>query len=206
MTDKAVPTGIVAVVRAASPEEAVAIGSALAEGGVAHLEITFTVPDAPTAIRWLARNTAANVGAGTVMSPAQAAAAVAAGATFLVSPSLEPGVAEYASSVPVPAIPGALTPTEISRAIAAGASAVKLFPIGSVGGPNYVKAVAEVFPGVPWVVSGGITPQEVTAYEQAGSASICLGGALIDRDALARGDHAALVAHVRRVLDAAGSS
>lgn len=200
------PAGIVAVVRAGSADDAVAIGRALAEAGVPHLEITFTVPDAPRAIHLLADETDANVGAGTVMTPVQVGLAVDAGARFIVSPSLEPGVVEASLAAGVAAVPGALTPTEISRAIAAGATAVKLFPVGSVGGPAYVRAVAEVFPCTSWVVSGGIGADEVGEYERAGCGAICLGSALIDREALARGDHAAMVARARRALEIAGAS
>lgn len=197
------PAGIIAVIRSASVEEAVTIGSALAEAGVRHLEITFTIPHAQDAIRELAETTDAQVGAGTVLTERQASDAADAGATFLVSPTLVPAVLHRAQELDLPAIAGALTPTEALTAATAGASAVKLFPVGSVGGASYVRALREVFPEITWVVSGGITTAEVAAYREAGCTGICLGGALISREALARGDHEALVAHAARALRAA---
>lgn len=194
------PEGIVAVIRSASVEEAVKIGTALAAAGVRHLEITFTIPQAQDAIRELSTATDANVGAGTVLTEEQASEAADAGATFLVSPTLVPAVLRRARELDLPAIAGALTPTEAWSAAAAAASAVKLFPVGSVGGANYVRALREVFPDITWVVSGGISTTEVAEYRQAGCTAICLGGALISREALARGDHEALVAHAARAL------
>lgn len=205
MHAEAAPKGIVAVIRADSTAEAHFIGSALSDAGVGHLEITFTVPDAAVVIRSLSAAGRANIGAGTVMTPSQAAIAVDAGARFLVSPSLEPGVVELAREAGVPIVPGALTPTEISRAVASGGSAVKLFPVSSLGGHNYVKAVAEVFPGVSWVASGGIKPHEAQAYWKAGCRAICLGAALINREALERGDHSAMVVHAKSVLRTAAA-
>jgi len=199
------PEGILAVIRSASVDEAVTIGTALAMAGVRHLEITFTIPQAQDAIRELVVATDARVGAGTVLTEQQASAAASAGASFLVSPTLVPAVVQRAQELDLPSIAGALTPTEALRAASAGASAVKLFPVGSVGGASYVRALREVFPAIKWVVSGGIATAEVAAYREAGCTAICLGGALIDREALARGDHDALVAHAVRALGVAGA-
>lgn len=197
------PEGIVAVIRSASVDEAVTLARALATAGVRNLEITFTIPNAQDAIRELSETTDAKVGAGTVLTEQQAVDAADAGATFLVSPTLVPSVVRRATELDLPAIAGALTPTEALNAATAGASAVKLFPVGSVGGASYVRALREVFPGITWVVSGGITTAEVAAYRQAGCTAVCLGGALISREALARGDHEALVKHAARALHAA---
>ncbi|PKQ18800.1 MAG: 2-dehydro-3-deoxyphosphogluconate aldolase [Actinobacteria bacterium HGW-Actinobacteria-8] len=194
------PEGIVAVIRSASVEEAVTIGGALAAAGVLHLEITFTIPNAQDAIRELSDTTDANVGAGTVLTAQQASAAADAGARFLVSPTLVPAVLRRAAELDLPSIAGALTPTEALSASTAGASAVKLFPVGSVGGAGYVRALREVFPDIKWVVSGGISAAEVVAYRHAGCTAICLGGALISREALARGDREALVAYAAGAL------
>lgn len=200
------PEGIVAVIRSASVDEAVTIGGALAAAGVRHLEITFTIPKAQDAIRELSTTTDANVGAGTVLTAQQASDAAAAGARFLVSPTLVPEVLDRARELDLPAIAGALTPTEVLSAARAGATAVKLFPVGSVGGAGYVRALREVFPDIKWVVSGGISTTDVAAYRQAGCTAICVGGALISRAALARGDREALVAHAAWALRVAAGS
>lgn len=200
------PSGIIAVIRAGSARDAVEIGVALSEAGVAHLEVTFTVPDAPDAIRELDAAVSATVGAGTVVTEQQATLAAEVGARFLVSPTLDQAVARRAADLGLPYIPGALTPTEVAAALAAGAAAVKLFPIGSVGGAAHVRALREVFPDAIWVVSGGVRPIDVGGYRDAGVTGICLGGALIDRDALARRDRPALVAHAVEALRTVGGA
>ncbi|WP_158564299.1 bifunctional 4-hydroxy-2-oxoglutarate aldolase/2-dehydro-3-deoxy-phosphogluconate aldolase [Jiangella anatolica] len=200
-----VPSGILAVVRASSADDAIMIGECLADAGVGHIEITFTVPDASAVIHALADATGATIGAGTVTSVSQAAAAIQAGAEFVVSPTLNGAVLEHARNAAVPAIAGAMTPTEIEQAIRAGADGIKVFPVSAVGGPAYVSAVAEVFPGVRWVASGGIAASSVEQYRRAGCTAVCLGNALIDRAALARRDLAQLVTSARQALAEAGS-
>ena len=136
--------GVVAVLRAGSAERAVAAARALAAGGVTAVEVTFTVPDAPGAIAELAADESLLVGAGTVLTPDQADAAVRAGARFLVSPGLDDQVLDAAERLGVPALPGVFTPTEVARA-ARRCSLMKLFP-ASLGGPTLLAALRGPFP------------------------------------------------------------
>jgi 2-dehydro-3-deoxyphosphogluconate aldolase/(4S)-4-hydroxy-2-oxoglutarate aldolase len=101
----------------------------------------------------------------------------------------------------VPYVGGALTPTEVLASMRAGADAVKLFPVGSVGGAGYLRALREPLPGLRAVVSGGIAAGEVGGYLAAGAHAVCLGGALIDREAARLGDTAAVAAWARAALD-----
>lgn len=194
------PVGIVAVVRAPSPEAAIDIAVGLSTAGVDGIEVTFTVPEAARVIAELQDLLACPIGAGTVRTVEDCAAAAAAGAAFIVSPDLNRDVVELAHSLGLASVPGALTPSEVGRCIDAGADAVKVFPVGALGGAGYLRTLNEPFPGTAWVVSGGVGPDEVQAYRDAGSSMICMGGSLIDRAAAQRGDRAAIAAHGASVL------
>lgn len=180
--------GVIAVVRADSPEVATTIALGLERTPVSSIEITMTVPDAVDVIRDLSRRLAVPVGVGTVTDRTAAEAAVAAGATFVVSPGLVPGVVEVALAAQVPVVPGALTPTEIMSVWEGGATAVKVFPVSAVGGPSYIRSVRAPLPHVPLVVSGGIAPDEVGAYLDAGAVGVALGSSLVDEEAARSGD------------------
>jgi 2-dehydro-3-deoxyphosphogluconate aldolase/(4S)-4-hydroxy-2-oxoglutarate aldolase len=195
-----VPAGVIAVVRAASAAEARTIVHGLFRAAVPAVELTLTVPDALRVIGEFA-GSGTVLGAGTVLDPAEAAACAAAGARFLVSPVTDAAVLAEAHRCGVPYVGGALTPTEVLASMRAGADAVKLFPVGSMGGAGYLRALREPLPGLRAVVSGGIAAGEVRDYLAAGAHAVCLGGALIDREAARRGDVDAVAARARAALD-----
>jgi 2-dehydro-3-deoxyphosphogluconate aldolase/(4S)-4-hydroxy-2-oxoglutarate aldolase len=196
--------GVIPVIRADSARTAEAIASALAEAGLTIVEITMTVPDALGAIRATVRSlgSTAVIGAGTVTTPAMAESAIDAGATFLVTPSLVPAVIETARRLETPIIAGALTPTEITTAVDAGADWIKIFPASAVGGPAYLRALRGPFPSLDLVPTGGVTLDSVRDYIQAGAAAVGVGGELISRDLVRRGDFPAIGALARRFLEA----
>lgn len=205
-----VPAGVIAVVRAGSAAEARTIVRGLARAAVPAIELTMTVPEAVAIIAELAGEVGALaaglgsqtvLGAGTVLDPADAAACAAAGARFLVSPVTDVAVLGEAHRCGIPYVGGALTPTEVLASMRAGADAVKLFPVGSVGGAGYLRALREPLPGLRAVVSGGIAAGEVGGYLAAGAHAVCLGGALIDREAARRGDVDEVAAWARAALD-----
>jgi 2-dehydro-3-deoxyphosphogluconate aldolase/(4S)-4-hydroxy-2-oxoglutarate aldolase len=140
------------------------------------------------------------LGAGTVLDRRACEQCVAAGARFIVSPVTDVPVLEQAHRDGVPYVGGALTPTEVLAGMRAGVDAVKLFPVGSVGGPAYLRALREPLPGLRAVVSGGIGAGEARDYLAAGAHAVCLGGALIDRAAARRGDADAVAAGARQAL------
>lgn len=200
----AVPAGVIAVVRAATAGQAQTIVRGLVLASMPAVELTMTVPGAAEIIAEFAGSAAAAgtvLGAGTVLDPEACSACAAAGAAFIVSPVTDPAVLGRAHRCGVPYVGGALTPTEVLASMRAGSDAVKLFPVGSVGGAGYLRALREPLPGLRAVVSGGITTAEVSGYLAAGAHAVCLGGALIDRAAARRGDPDAVAAHARRVLD-----
>jgi 2-dehydro-3-deoxyphosphogluconate aldolase/(4S)-4-hydroxy-2-oxoglutarate aldolase len=136
-------TGIVPVVRAASPEQAILAAEAVACGGIPIVEITMTVPGAIQVIEELVRTLGSQVliGAGTVLEAETAERCVEAGAEFLVSPGFDRETVEFARRNGKLMMAGALTPTEVITAYKAGSDFVKIFPCGNVGGPGYIKAL-----------------------------------------------------------------
>jgi 2-dehydro-3-deoxyphosphogluconate aldolase/(4S)-4-hydroxy-2-oxoglutarate aldolase len=194
-----VPSGLIAVVRAATVSECSTIVRGLVKAGVPAIEVTMTVPDAPAVIAELA-GSGAIVGAGTVLDPDSCRRCIDAGARFIVSPVTDAAVLEQAHQAGVPYIGGALTPTEVVASMRAGADAIKLFPIGAVGGVAYLRALREPLPDLRAVISGGMTVGDAAGYLGAGAHAICLGGALIDRDAARRGDTDAVEGKARLVL------
>ncbi|HEX4260697.1 MAG TPA: bifunctional 4-hydroxy-2-oxoglutarate aldolase/2-dehydro-3-deoxy-phosphogluconate aldolase [Acetobacteraceae bacterium] len=191
---------VVPVVRTRSAAHAATVVHWLHGAGLRVFEITMTVPDAPALIRRLAADPALLVGAGTVPDAAAARECLAAGARFIVAPWVDPALAAACREAGAALLLGALTPTEVRAALAAGADAVKLFPAASAGGPAHVAALASVFPGVAFCPTGGIAPAQVTAYLAAGAAFVGIGGALVDERRIAAGDRAAIEDAARAAL------
>ena len=170
---------LVAVVRSKSPEDALELAGAVADGGLKFVEITFSVPGALDVIKELSRRSDIHVGAGTVLAPQQAERAINAGAQFVVSPSLELGLVAICHSANIACFPGAATPTEVIAAARAHADLVKIFPADLVGGPDFIRQVSGPFPDVRFMVSGGVSLGNVQTYVQAGVTGICLGSAYL---------------------------
>lgn len=176
---------LVAVVRSKSSEEALETAEAVAEAGVKFVEITFTVPDAAGVIMQLGKKSGLFVGAGTVLSREQAEQAIKNGARFVVSPTLELDLIPVCREAGVVCVSGAATATEILTAMRAGADLVKLFPADCLGGPNFVKQIANTFPAVRFMVSGGVGLNNVREYVESGVMGLALGSAFL-REVLAR--------------------
>ena len=196
--------GIVPVIRADSSAIAVKIAEALVAGGITTLEITMTVPDAIRVMSSIAHRFGSRIllGAGTITTPQMADAAVDAGCAFLVTPCLLPEVIARARARRVPVLAGALTPTEVFAAHAAGADFIKVFPAGAVGGPDYLRALRGPFPDIDLVPTGGITLLNAGEYIRAGAAAIGVGGELISREAIAAKDFSAIGALGRQFIEA----
>lgn len=156
----------------------------LAEEGIAAIEVSLTTADALTVIRQARAGLGpdALLGAGTVRSATDAARAVDAGASYLVTPALVDGLETYG----IPVLMGALTPTEIETALARGADAIKLFP-GILGGPGYLRALRDPFPEVPFVPVGGVGAQAARDYLDRGAVAVGVGSPLVG-DAADGGD------------------
>ena len=196
--------GIVAVVRADSGETLVQVVRALAEGGVTAAEITFTVPDAVEVIRRV-RNELGDaivLGAGTVLDPETARAALLAGAEYIVAPTVNLDVIRMCRRYDKVVMPGALTPTEVVAAWEAGADVVKIFP-ADLGGPAYLKALKGPLPQVRMMPTGGVDLDTAEGFLKAGACCLGVGGSLVEAKAIASGDFARiadLAAHYVEVV------
>ena len=196
--------GIIPIIRAASADVAVPVAEALLAAELTVVEITLTVPNAIEAIGAVVKRFRGKllVGAGTVTDAAMAKRAIDAGAKFIVTPSLVPDVALAARRADVTVLPGALTPTEVFEAFRQGGDLVKIFPVQSVGGAAYVRALRAPFPDIPLVPTGGVTLENIADMFEAGAAAVGIGSELISKDALARRDYAAIGARAKQFLQA----
>jgi len=195
--------GIIPVIRADSADAAEAVVEALVKAGLNVAEITMTVPRAIDAIASVARRFGDKVliGAGTVTDTVKRA--VDAGAEFIVTPCLVPGVIAAARRADVAVLPGALTPTEVFEAFRLGGDMIKIFPAQNLGGAAYLRALRGPFPQIPLVPTGGVTLDNMSGMFAAGAAAVGVGSELVSKDALARRDYAAISALAAQFLAAA---
>ncbi len=190
--------GVVPVLSIADPARAVPLAEALLAGGLRHLEITFRTPAALDALRAIVDAVpAAQAGAGTVTTAAQADAAGAAGARFLVGPGFSADVARRAADLGLPYLPGVATASEIMAAGAHGLDCLKFFPAGPMGGIATLKALAGPFPDVVFCPTGGIDGTNAADY-LALSNVLAVGGSWpAPADLVAAGDFDEITARAR---------
>ncbi|MDR9857064.1 bifunctional 4-hydroxy-2-oxoglutarate aldolase/2-dehydro-3-deoxy-phosphogluconate aldolase [Paenibacillus sp. VCA1] len=180
---------LVAIVRGITRGEARIAGAGLTAGGVKLMEVTMNTEEALDIIQdWRSLyNGRAYVGAGTVLNVKMAKEAVAAGAEFLISPNVDLNVIAYALEQGVDVWPGAMTPTEIVSAFQAGAEAVKLFPMASLG-PGYLREIRAPLDQIPLIATGGVSLGNIAEYYEAGANAVGIGSSLLPKDALAAGN------------------
>ena len=198
---------LVAVVRTATVEAAELAARAMARAGVRLVEITLTVPDAYELIAALGTDEefaaqGAVVGAGTVLSGAQAEDALIAGARFLVSPALVPEMIAAGRSRDAMTMPGTMTPTEMVKAAELGADFIKVYPLATIGGPAFITNVRRALQHLPLVATGNVEYDEIPAYFAAGVVGFGIGGPLIRPDLLERNDADGVVANAKKFLAA----
>jgi 2-dehydro-3-deoxyphosphogluconate aldolase/(4S)-4-hydroxy-2-oxoglutarate aldolase len=190
---------VVPVLRLASAALTARAVECLAKAGFTTFEITMTIPGAVDLIRKIERKDFL-IGAGTVLDLETARRCLDAGARFLVSPSLLPGMARLAHERGAAALLGGFTPGEILAAHREGADIVKVFP-ASTGGPEHLRAIKAVFPEIRLCPTGGVSLQNLKDYFSAGAALVGVGNAVVDLAALSAGDEAKVVAHAKRFLE-----
>lgn len=188
------------IVRVDSREHALCAAEGIVRAGFSLIEITLTIPGALGVIEEAVARFGKQliVGAGTVLDPGTCQAAIAAGASFIVSPSTDPEVIEATRLNDVVSIPGAQTPTEVFAGWKAGADLIKIFPAGLSGGPAYLKALRGPFPQIPFVPSNGIDAVNAAQYLAAGATAVGIGGQIFDPASLGRGDVEAIAENARR--------
>jgi 2-dehydro-3-deoxyphosphogluconate aldolase / (4S)-4-hydroxy-2-oxoglutarate aldolase len=158
-------TRIVPVIVIDDPADAVPLATALSEGGLPCAEITFRTAGALDALRRIRDDRPSLLaGAGTVLTPKQAADARAAGAQFIVAPGFSPAVVDYCLEQDIPVYPGVCTPTEIEAALSRGLRVLKFFPAEPMGGISFLKAIAAPYVGVEFMPTGGINASNVKSY------------------------------------------
>jgi 2-dehydro-3-deoxyphosphogluconate aldolase / (4S)-4-hydroxy-2-oxoglutarate aldolase len=203
--DAIIAARIVAIVRLERYDRAADLGRALVAGGITALEFTLTGAGAHAAIAACraALGDAAQVGVGSVLSPADATAAIDAGAQFVVTPALRPAVIAACRGRGTPILCGAFTPSEALEAHEAGADMVKIFP-ARLGGPKYISDILAPLPFLKLVPTGGVGPENARAYLEAGAAAVGIGGNLVSAATVAAGDWATITAVARACVAAVG--
>ena len=195
--------GVVAVIRLQDSSKLRAVIDALAAGGVKALEVTMTVPRAIELIGEIAPTLPPDfvIGAGTVVDPDTAHAAILAGARFIVGPVLRPAVIDVCHRYDVAVMPGCFSPTEILTAWEAGADVVKVFPATALG-PSYFKDIRGPLPKVKLMPTGGVSLENAGDWIRAGAVAIGVGTALVDAKLVAAGDFAAISDRAARFVEA----
>jgi 2-dehydro-3-deoxyphosphogluconate aldolase/(4S)-4-hydroxy-2-oxoglutarate aldolase len=193
--------GVVPVVRFNQQDAARQAVRLLYEAGFRTFEITLTVPGALELIAELRHQADLLVGAGTVLSVADAARCLEAGARYLVTPVLLADLAPLCRDAGALCVMSGLTPSEVYAAWQHGAHAVKVFPASSMGGPPYLRALKSVFPDIPLVPTGGVNLTNLRDYLGAGALFVGVGSDLLSDHDLAERQAADLIAHARRYLD-----
>jgi 2-dehydro-3-deoxyphosphogluconate aldolase/(4S)-4-hydroxy-2-oxoglutarate aldolase len=180
--------GLVPVLRASSVDKALALATAIADGGVTVLEVTMTVPGAIEVMRRLAQERPdILIGAGTVLDPETARMCILEGAKFVVSPALNIKTIEMCHRYSIAVLPGALTPTEVVTAWQAGADVVKVFPASAMGGAKYLTALKGPLPQVELIPTGGVSLATAHEFLHAGAFALGVGSDLVDAKAMAEG-------------------
>lgn len=179
----------VAVIRVPDPELYEPVAKAMYEGGIRVSEITMTVPNALEVIRKAAANSPddAIIGVGSVTNAEMTQKAVEAGAKFVVSPIMKKEIIDKANELDVPVMPGAFTPTEIQQAWDWGADIIKVFPANIVG-MKFFKAVKAPLPHLKLMPTGGVSLTNGGEWIKAGACAVGVGSALLNKEAIKRGD------------------
>ena len=195
--------GVVAVVRGATAEDGVKTADACIAGGVKAIELAFTTPDAPTAIRTLtekyADDSSVVIGAGTVLDTATARIAILAGARFIVSPAFDREVVEMCNLYRVVSCPGVMTPGGVVEALKAGADIIKIFP-GDIVGQKMIKDIRGPLPQAALMPSGGVSAENAGEWLEAGCIAVSAGGSLTAP--AKKGDYDGVTAIARKFVSA----
>ena len=182
---------VIPVVTVEDPQDAVPLARALANGGVKIIELTLRTGSALTSLKLIAEEVPdILVGAGTILTPGQADAAVSAGAQFLVSPGVTPALLSHMLALDVPVLPGVATVGEVMAVLDQGLDAMKFFPAGPAGGPSYLATIGAPIPHVQFCPTGGISLATAPDYLRLPNVA-CVGGSwLTPADAVAAKDWA----------------
>lgn len=171
------------------------------EAGLKFLEITLNTDHALRLIESATQKYGESlcIGAGTVRTLEQAQQAVASGAGFLVSPTLNEEVAAFSRNQALPYFPGALTPSEIEKAWQAGAAMVKVFPV-SQWGPKYFREIKGPFEDISLMAVGGVTSDNIPAYFSSGASAVAVGGSVFSQSRMVSGEYSKIRDHLKEII------
>jgi 2-dehydro-3-deoxyphosphogluconate aldolase / (4S)-4-hydroxy-2-oxoglutarate aldolase len=179
---------VIPVVTIADPQHAVPVARALADGGVRIIELTLRTGSALESMKRIAAEVPEILlGAGTILNPGQADAAVAAGAQFLVSPGVTPSLLDHMLQLDIPVLPGVATVGEVMAVMERGLSAMKFFPAGPAGGPEYLAAIGAPIPEVQFCPTGGVSLESAPGYLSLPNVT-CVGGSWLTPRAAVEGE------------------
>jgi 2-dehydro-3-deoxyphosphogluconate aldolase/(4S)-4-hydroxy-2-oxoglutarate aldolase len=178
-----VAVGVIPIIRIDHAEKALRLAESILRGGIPCLEVTLTTPGALKVIEHLAGRYGAEfkIGAGTVLDPESARAAIDCGATFIVSPNTRAETIALCRRHGVVSCPGALTPTEVLTAWEQGGDLIKVFPVDNLGGARYIRALKAPLPQIDLVPTGGIDLHNVAEHIRAGASAVAVGSSLMNQ-------------------------
>ena len=195
-------TGVIPVVKIDNVEDALPLAEALKNGGLPCAEITFRTDAAEESIRRISKAYPDFfIGAGTILSPEQADAAMDAGATFIVSPGLNPEVVKHCKAKGYPIIPGVCTPTEVEAAMALGLTYLKFFPAEAAGGVKMIKAMVAPYTKIKFMPTGGVSTANLADYLSCKAVYACGGSWMVPSDKIADGKFDEIEALTREAGD-----
>ncbi len=190
--------GVIPVVVINDPKDALPLAEALIEGGLPCAEVTLRTEAAVASIRLISQTYPDMlVGAGTVLTLDQVKRTAAAGAKFIVSPGFDPEIVDYCISEQIPVFPGCMTSSEIIQAVKRGLTAVKFFPAQPAGGPAMLKALSAPFPGLSFMPTGGIGPDNLADYLSL-KPVLCCGGSWMVKQSLIQAGEFSKIASLAR--------
>jgi len=200
---KLLESRVFAILRAPGIETVRSLANAYINAGITAIELTTSIPGWETALAEVCEDChdRAMIGLGTVTSAIDAIEAIKIGADFIVSPYTSQDIIEAVNVRGIPIIPGALTPTEVAQAYEYGADMVKIFPVSSVGGPKYIRALLAPMPAWELIPTGGVTPDNAIDYFRAGAVAVGLGSNLAPNDKVAAHDWDAVEKYVKEFLE-----
>jgi 2-dehydro-3-deoxyphosphogluconate aldolase/(4S)-4-hydroxy-2-oxoglutarate aldolase len=179
----------IAVIRTTEFQQGIHLAQAVAWGGIHLIEITWNSTQPAQLVTQLRQELPdCVIGAGTILNPTQLQEAINCGCQFIFSPHVNPTLIQMATAAEIPIIPGALTPTEIVTAWELGASCVKVFPIGVMGGVTYLKAIQAPLAGIPLIPTGGVTLENAKSFLDAGAVTVGLSSQLFPKPLVAAQD------------------
>ncbi|MBQ9862023.1 MAG: bifunctional 4-hydroxy-2-oxoglutarate aldolase/2-dehydro-3-deoxy-phosphogluconate aldolase [Clostridia bacterium] len=195
-------TAVIPVIKIDNVEDALPLAEALKKGGLCAAEITFRTDAAEESIRRIAEAYPDFlIAAGTVLTPEQADKAMAAGASFIVSPGTNPEVVKHCNDKGYPVIPGVCTPSEVEMAMSLGLTYLKFFPAEAAGGVKMIKAMAAPYTKVKFMPTGGIGVKNLAEYLTCKAVFACGGSWMVPSDKIADGKFDEIEALTREAVE-----